>query len=135
VAFNLKDVPAWLLLVIDAALWVLFSVRFWIAAPPKYRWRIPVAVAIGGLLLGVQGAVQGRSQSTVLWMSAVVCLSLLVATIKKGDFFREYVRLQDKYGRDSAELRHFSWLFAFRILAAATALLTLSAVFVRGISI
>lgn len=68
-------------------------------------------------------------------MSAVVCLSLLVATIKKGDFFREYVRIQDKYGRGSAELRHFSNSFAFRILIAVTVIITLSAIFVGGINI
>jgi hypothetical protein len=132
-AINLDAIPQWALALAEIIALALLGVTFWLIVKPQFRPRIPVAIAVLAVLALVQAGIQERGSRVAAWLVIVVCLTVpLTALGKRGRVFSEYWLIEEKYGKDSRELRSYAMKVAARIILIVAVLLVLSAVFIKG---
>jgi hypothetical protein len=131
---NLNAIPLWTAIAVEILGWVVVCSRLFLIMPPRVKWRVPIAVVVGAVLLQSETAIQGASARTTAWLALVVCGTIGGATVGRRAYFREYFELQKKYGERSPEVRKFATPLTVTILVIAAGLLTCSAIFLKGIT-
>jgi hypothetical protein len=133
VLVNLDAVPAWTVVLAEILGLGVLGVTGWFIVKPSYRRRIPVALGVLVVLALVQTAIQERGWRVGAWLIDAVGLTFALSALgRHGGPFAKYRRIEEKYGKDSKELKAYAAKLALRMVIIVAVLLVLAAVLIKG---
>lgn len=130
---NLDAVPAWTVTLAEVLGLCVLGVVLWCIVKPSYRRRIPFALAVLVVLALVQTAIQERGWRVGAWLIDAVGLTFALSALgRNGGPFAKYHRIEEKYGKESKELKAYATKLALRMMIIGGVLLVLAGVMIKG---
>jgi hypothetical protein len=130
---NLQTVPTWAVALAEILGLGLLGVTFWFITKPRYRRRIPAALAVIAVLALVQTRIQERSARVAAWLIVLVSLTLAISALgRRGRLFADYWRIEETYGKKSKEMNSYVMKVVARVVIIMIVLMVLSAFFIKG---
>lgn len=130
---NLDAGPAWTVVLAEILGLGVLGVALWFIVKPSSRRRIPFALGLLVVLALVQTAIQERGWRVVAWLIDAIALTVALSALgRHGGPFAKYRRIEEKYGKDSKELKAYATKLALRMTIICTVLVLLADVLIKG---
>src|SRR5262249_11284128 len=112
---------------------VVLGVALWLIVKPSSRRRIPVALGVAVVLVLVQTAIQERGWRVAAWLIDAIGLTVALSALgRHGGPWAKYWRIEEKYGKDSKELKAYATKLGLRMTIIVAVLMVLAALLIKG---